>query len=448
MKGTVGHCLRLRQARNDLKAFKSRQKDPSIILGLMTHVGLVSLLPPREVVKPMFELYFRTVEKTFRIIHEPSFWVDFEKYSKDPSTAPCGLVVQQLLMLACVKCMVPEECQTYVGASSSSRETAISWVQASESWYNSMSRKHVTIVNYQVRCLLLLAKRLNSIKEKQIWAWSCDLLRFGMSAGLHREPSLLKGKISPFDQEMRRRLWATMVELELQMSIERGMPSSSVGVAMDARAPANIDDEEFEDSFSQQDPVSKPWQECTSNSYLHASHRSLPLRISLSAVLNNPTDNLSFDDVRHYEQKIVHELNALPPWAHPESPRDPRSEVTAVLLNAQLRQYLILLHAPFARQTRHDPQSSYSRSVCLDSCTVTLQSYIRLAESGNHFLSMIRDDILPASISMCHNLFLSTTSTCRSISLSYVLLISYSPLAAYRFIFRDGSTHAQSVGDC
>lgn len=442
MKDTIRHCPQLRQARGNLKAFKHRQKDPSIILALVTHLGLVSLLPPREVTKPMFELYFRTVEKTFRIVHEPSFWIEFEKYSKDPPTTPCGLVVQQLLMLACVKCMSPEEYRTYVGASSSSRETAISWIQASESWYNSVSRKHVTIVNYQVRCLLLLAKRLNSIKEKQIWAWSCDLLRFGMSAGLHREPSLLKGKISPFNQEMRRRLWATMVELELQMSIERGMPSSSVGVAMDARAPANINDEEFQDSFSQQDPVSKPWRECTSTTYLHVSHRSLPLRISLSAILNNPTINLSFDDVRHYEQKIVHELNTLPLWAHPESPRDPRSEATAVLLNVQLRQYLILLHAPFARQARHDPQFSYSRSVCLDSCRMILQSHIRLGKSGNHFLSMLRGDILQASLSMCHNLFLSTTSTFRSLSLSYVLLISYRRHAASQFILCDRSTHA------
>ena len=231
-----------------------------------------------------------------------------------------------------------------------------------------------------------------------------------MSAGLHREPSLLRGKISPFEQEMRRRLWATMVELELQMSLERGMPSSLNGISMDTRAPANVDDSGFEDSFSQQDPVSHPWREYTSASYLHVSHRSVPLRIALSAVLNNTTP-LSFDEVRYHEQKIVHELNTLPQWAHSESPRERHSEVAAVLLDVQLRQYLILLHAPLARQAGYDPQYSYSRSVCLESSRMILQNYIRLGQSANHFLSMLRYDIFQASLSMCHNLFLSTSKS-------------------------------------
>ena len=69
-----------------------------------------------------------------------------------------------------------------------------------------------------------------------------------MTAGFHREPSMLDGEISPFDREMRRRLWATMTELEVQASIDRGMASVSAGIFTDAKPALNIADKDLPDN--------------------------------------------------------------------------------------------------------------------------------------------------------------------------------------------------------
>jgi hypothetical protein len=43
------------------------------------------------------------------------------------------------------------------------------------------------------------------------------------SAGLHRDPGIFGTRCSIFEAEMRRRLWATTMEIELQVSIDKGV---------------------------------------------------------------------------------------------------------------------------------------------------------------------------------------------------------------------------------
>jgi hypothetical protein len=277
-------------------------------------------------------------------------------------------------------------------------------------WLQRQSQKHVYLAIWQIRCLLLLAKMANTVKKKRTWTSAGNLMRQAMSAGFHRDPSLLGTKVSVFDQEMRRRLWATMVELELQASIDRGMPSASAGFSSDVAPVLNVNDEDFEEG-SQRAPIQKPWEEYTATSFLHMSRSSLSLRVSLNSLLNELSSHAQYEDVLMYDEKIMQKLQDIP--ASPDSeaiqegPRLP--DLPRTLLDVQLRQFLILLHSPFARQAQSNSRFSLSKMVCFNAAGSILEQYSKLVTSGNHTLLLFRNDVFRAALSTCHNILVSTS---------------------------------------
>jgi hypothetical protein len=96
------------------------------------------------------------------------------------------------------------------------------WTRACEAWLKRQSNKRRTLATLQVRCLRILALATASIKAKGYYQEVQALLALMRAGGLHRDPSIFGTRCSIFEGEMRRRLWATAMELELQSAVDRG----------------------------------------------------------------------------------------------------------------------------------------------------------------------------------------------------------------------------------
>ena len=393
----------LERLQSERKAVEARRKFGKTQVPKKPSVNLVGLVPERAVTDSFVQLYLSTFEQTYRILHLPTFWVDYEAFWKSPQDCKSGFVAVLLLILASVRCMSQKEEWSFDLNGSSARTEAISWIVACDSWLQQQSQKHRTISMYQVMCLRVLAASANSLKVKQAKLFAEALLEYFKAAGMHRDPSLLEGRCSAFDQEMRRRLWATVMELELQGSLDRGTPSSLSSTPFDSKPPLNVDDEELLiDAI--RNPIPRPSEEYTSASYLNLSSRTISLRISLCSLINDPRSDLGYDEVLKYEQQINEELDAIPKW------RDCKGkgpDQVSALLDLQLRQYLIMLHTPFARRS-HSSRNRYSRMVCFETSKYILSLHSGLISSGNCTLSLVRADVLYAALSICHNSFLCT----------------------------------------
>lgn len=71
-------------------------------------------------------------------------------------------------------------------------------------------------------------------------------IRIMLKMGLHRDPSKLPGaQISPYDGEMRRRMWNLAVQIDLMVSFHLGLPSMIHGIESDTSSPGNLLDEDF-----------------------------------------------------------------------------------------------------------------------------------------------------------------------------------------------------------
>jgi Fungal specific transcription factor domain len=376
-----------------------------------TDADLVALLPAKQDVDTLIGVYLDNFETCYHILHLPTFWRDYGAFWASRSEIGAAYVVLMLLAIATARCAAPDERYVSIKPITSDPDWAKVRINECEAWLRRQSQKHLRSDTFQHHCLLVLAKHVNRIKVKAAWRSSVALVTFAMTTGLHRKYDFLGGKVSVFHQEMRRRFWTTIAELELQAAFDRGMTCFTSTTPWDCERPANIDDTDITEE-SQRLPESRPREDYTDAAFLHASRSSFELRSSLVSLINNPSTRLQPCHVLDYEAKINEELGMIPKWSSlsgevgvwPQCAMVPQ-----VLLATQLRQLLIAVHTPFAQQKGNNPWSSYSRLQCLNAAGIVIDQQSNLTASGYHGLALLRNDVIRASLCISKNLMLSNS---------------------------------------
>jgi hypothetical protein len=386
------------RVKTDFKMFRDRRKKATKEQGATTYgtdAEILAVLPERSVVDVQTALYFTTWETSYRILHEPSFWTEYHQFWEQSSNDkdPIGFAVMLVLIVAITKCLTPKD-DMFLGDTTVDRQEASNLIDVCESWISQQPRKRVTLPFFQLQCLALLAKRVNCVRLKQDWVSSGDLLRLALASGMHRDPALLgDDRISNFDKEMKKRLWITVMELELQSSVESGLQSGLTGLYFDTPAPANLSDDAFTKE-TQHMPTTQPSEQFTSASYLVASLKSLPLRIHLLQLLNTPSSDLQYSDVLHYDAQIHAAISSLPEWD------DDRAIIPSALLQLQLRQYLLILHKPYAKLRPRNDRFNYSFTTLVDTCSSMIASHDTLLSKNILGLNNFRNDIIRVGLTL------------------------------------------------
>lgn len=397
----------------------------------MTHGSddeVFAALPERNIVDVQAALYFRIWETTYRILHEPSFWKEYHGFWEERAHGggQVSFAVILNLIVATTECVTPKD-DVFLGDTTADRHTASNTIDICDAWISRQPRKRLTLPFFQVQCLALLAKRVNCIKLKQDWVASGDLFRLALASGMHRDPSLLaSGKISAFEKEMKKRLWVVIMELELQSSLESGLQSSLTGLYFDTSTPTNLPDDAFS-TQTQEMPASRPAEHFTSASYLSVTLKSLPFRIHLAQLLNNPSSDMHYSDILHYDSQIHSMLSSLPSWD------DDRAAVPAALLKLQLRLYLLMMHKNYAKLAHQNQRYIYSFTMCVEVASSILATHEELLNNGNLALNNLRNDVVRVGLTLSQIVY-------HNCSLD-VIRISAPPPNSTETHFADPQTH-------
>lgn len=214
----------LQRLREEIKVGedRTRAKQAGKGNGVLTISNIRSLLPDRNTVDKVVRTYFDTFETTYRILHAPTFWAAYKTYWDGPSEPNSEMDAIILAILACTLCISTHETPKYNSDGSTFRSKAIVWLRACEAWLRRHSNKRRTLASLQVRLLRLLALSTTCLKTKEYYQEVQAQVAFMVSSGMHRDPRILGSRCSVFEGEMRRRLWATAMELEMQASIDKG----------------------------------------------------------------------------------------------------------------------------------------------------------------------------------------------------------------------------------
>jgi len=377
------------KTRQGLKRREPRRNNLSSITA--SDAGLNVMLPSRAETEDMVRLYLDNYDAVYHVLHGPSFHREYSNMWNALPNADPRFVALVLLIVASTRCLASPRVWHYFGNSSEAREKAMRAIEAVESWLHTQSQKHVTVVDFQIRFLLMFAKYVTALKLKRSWTEAGTFLRFCMAAGLHRDPSLLRKATPVLDKEMRRRIWAAAVEFELQAAFQRGTLASSWPEQSDSPPPSNIDDVELDQNLSRPVLPARPLQEFTKTSYLTAAQSSFMLRYAINNILNSVRQGLGYEDTRRYTEELDAQIRAVPQWTEPES------EIPRMLLSLTLHQYALAMHNWQYRHISSTSVRNYTKFQIIEhsKCIIDIHK-AQLAKGSRALQCLVHDHMRPA----------------------------------------------------
>ncbi|KAF2140416.1 uncharacterized protein K452DRAFT_360030 [Aplosporella prunicola CBS 121167] len=186
---------------------------------------MLKRLPAKTLCDKLIEAYFAVWEQHLVILHRPTFLPLYEAAMSKPDQPPNEHIMSQIcLAMAIVAPTLP--------ASDDFPQLPVhQWLQTNPSetievWLHALPRKSRSdISTLQIRALLALAQQTRGAPIEEQWTSTGALARSAMTMGLHRDPDSFSG-ISPPQADLRKRLWSSIVEMDLQVSLLYGMPAA------------------------------------------------------------------------------------------------------------------------------------------------------------------------------------------------------------------------------
>jgi hypothetical protein len=311
-------------------------------------------LPPKEVADALVEVYLRTFETLYRILHIPTFRRDYDSLWLSDTNPDMTFLVQLKLVFAIGATMYDDKF--------SLRTSAVRWVHEAQTWISEPEFKsRLNIQFLQTSILLLLARENIGVDENLIWISTGELLRTAVYMSLNRDPIYLP-KSPTFATEMRRRLWNTIMEIALSTSmVSGGPPLFSLG-DFDTHPPGNFDDEDI----MSDDPVSKSEQTFTQMSISLALRKLFPLRLSIVRSLNAPSAHMTYEETIHVDSELRRSYKPIYQTLKQYGPTSGTSQFGIRTLDWLIRRYLAALHMPFFARVVNETAFAFSRQVIFE----------------------------------------------------------------------------------
>lgn len=209
--------------------------------------------------------------------------------------------------------------------------------------------------------------------------------RLAVHAGYHRD-SRHYPEISVFDGEMRRRVWTILSLLDHYISLQAGLPPTTVQTRSDTEEPRNLTDEDL-DPTAIALPPARPSSEQT----------AILFPVTLNKIMFADADIISkvcsvkgvpYQEVLRLDGKLkeLHAAIPLPLKFRPltESIADsPNTIMDRYNIELMYQKARCDLHRRYLAQHRRDPAYAYSRRDCLDAARAVLQHQSDIFEASS-----------------------------------------------------------------
>lgn len=319
-------------------------------------------VPPRDLADSLLEAYFRTFESVYRILHIPSFRAEYARYWQNPKAARGAFVIQLQLCLALGAVLRDE---TF-----SLRNLAVRWIYEARMWIimQPAEKSRANLTGVQVRCLIHFARQVCGVSPDLNWCEAGALMRVAFYIGLHRDPQKLP-KMSLLAAETRRRLWATILEILVESSVEGGGPPLASDHDHDVQPPGNYNDQDLvgDDDAAGQAPPPHPVGTFTDASVQIALLGTLPIRLRIATYLNQFRSVTSYDKTLLLNSELTTASRTLETLLRVYQSQSPTSLAFQLCETEHVTQrYFLALHMPWLSLARNDPRYFLSRKLCVE----------------------------------------------------------------------------------
>ena len=320
-------------------------------------------MPREETARRLVDAYIRTFESVYRILHQPTFWQGYAEYWKDPDAASPAFVVQLQLCMA-IGTRFQDDAIVL-------RRSAAQWIYEAQVWLVTLGeRSRLDVGALQTMCLLHLARETCGIGCGLAWISAGSLLRTAMHLGLHRDPDHFPN-MSPLSAEIRRRLWATILEIVLQSSLDSGAPPLLTLADFDTRPPSNYDDGQLTDGDKSPPPPPRKASFFTQTTVQLALLRSFPTRLAIAQYVNHFGSPASYQETLKWNAELTkacRELSAaFQPFYDPAGILPKRLSMFQLrLAEHMVHRFFLALNHPWLWPAHNNPAYYFSRKMCVE----------------------------------------------------------------------------------
>ncbi|KAI0541396.1 fungal-specific transcription factor domain-containing protein [Xylaria digitata] len=369
---------------------------------------MADVLPARAACDHLVQFYMEESETLYRVLHIPSFMSQYNQHWEGIQQPDYFL--PQLLSILCIgyRFLRAGKGQFHNDRDGIHIPTACALVRA---WLDSLRGKQlVEFSSLQTEVLALMAQRVLNTQNHEAWQHLGLLVRMAMTMGLHRDPSEFSHKIVPFWAEQRRKLWITILELDIHMSMQCNLPSCIREGDFTCQSPRNLNDDELYPNMIELPPP-KPIEVDTNSRIQVFAAMTLITRFKAVDLVNR------IDTLQDYQQildigseleQALDDIRCVLPQRHVSNVTQARRQwMTRITLDMNCRRPLLALYRPFALSSADAPQQIMTGY--LKSCMILL-SYLEDVDSSTpdypyirHMQHLVfRRDIFHASFGVCY----------------------------------------------
>ncbi|KAH0522939.1 hypothetical protein TsFJ059_006719 [Trichoderma semiorbis] len=338
-----------------------------------TKAHLLASIPARPVVDRMVARYFNAEGVVPAILHSGHFLREYEKFWQEPAAMSC-IWIGLLFSVMCVATLYQQSIEDPADPETPERVRVFREQTLHSLILGQYTRggEYVleTMINYLI-CESFIAQDT----EIGLWLVQGIIVQLAMSQGYHREPEKFPS-ISPFAGEMRRRVWAIIVQMDLRLSSQLALPCVLKLQQYDTAEPRNLLDTDFDDTTVEL-PPSRPETEVTPVLYSLAKSRVDKMMRLVNDVVND-TQEHPYTEIMELDRKLQEAEASLPPifrW-QPLSQSfmvAPQVVMHRVLLQLAIQRLTIWLHRKYLAPPYTQPRYQYSRSACVQAAIKILE---------------------------------------------------------------------------
>ncbi|KAK6342808.1 hypothetical protein TWF718_008194 [Orbilia javanica] len=403
-------CISKEQEREKLQTVNTCF--PFSASSLLSRNEILRHLPSQSVADKLVEHWFDAFDRSYHILHGPTFRKEYEVFWQDPQSPKVDLSWIGLLMAILATTIAD---LINLGRMANDPEL----VGMNSDQYK-LPIEHCIVLGlnaakpglYTIQAMIIyLGWARNKSNQEQMWLYLGLILRVAQSMGLHRDPKKFEVDIAPYHVEMRRRLWNVLSCMDLLESIRIGLPSIVRAGESDAMLPSNIHDYEF-DEDSKSLPPSRPMNEHTPMSYMIAKSKLANVFGRAVQMINQIKPAPHYDDILRLDAEARKVYSSMPDFLKFKPLEESRMDHTALImqrygLNILHQKSLLIMHRPyFTMRLKNNARYAPSRRACLESAMTLLNhqytswdtQYNKKDKTLYHIDPISPSDYLPAAI--------------------------------------------------
>ncbi|KAI0543224.1 hypothetical protein GGR58DRAFT_519341 [Xylaria digitata] len=351
----------------------SRSSHPRLLYGCQptSRDAILATLPPRPTVDRSISRYFNILDLAPSAVHSTQFLREYKKFWIAPTEVPI-IWIGLLFSMLCLSTLADETADTWAGEEynpliDTYRERIVQCLTIGE-YTNQGPYVLETLFHY-----LTIEFSVRKDADKNTWLLLGTIMNLAMGMGYHRDSSHFPG-LSPFVGEMRRRMWATILQGDILISTQMGMPRLIKERQCDAAEPRNLNDADFDENTTAL-PPSRPETEMTTALHI-ITRRRVFKAVGAAVDLTAAVAPFPYSETMRVDRMLQEAKDSIPLSLRmkplPLSVTDsPQVIMHRIFISAMFHKGAIILHRKYlnTRQAEGDGTDfTYSRNACLDAC--------------------------------------------------------------------------------